>query len=243
MRLVWLGLMLVGCGAPEPERAELPPSVAPPPPGPTLAPDADEVAPMKPQVQRIVQENKPSLLGCYEVAKSANSALQGQIELRWTITQGAARDVQLRKNTTGDRGLAECMAAKVGGWSFSGADDGTVQNTWYFPAPETAGSKVSFPPNDAQPAGVERVLKSNRGQLAWCYERALRSHPDLTGELRMSWTLVGGLPTDVQADANTTGDKELEACVIGKVWRWVFTGVEDGRVTNTFVFKPKEGAP
>jgi len=246
MRLVWLGVMLAGCGAlepvrpevaPEPVREALPPSVAPAPPGPTLEPEGgappQSVAPSR--VQRVLKANQPTIRTCYEAALKANPAVTGQIELSWNITAGSAEDVVPLRNTTGDDAFAKCVAAQVSAANFTGAEEGAVQNTWYFEAMQPPG--VVAQPNPG-PAGVQQVVKANRGQLLFCHEQSLRTHPDLTGDLRVSWTLVGGQPTDVQVDANTTGDKELEACVLGKVRRWVFTGVEDGRVTNTFVFKP-----
>lgn len=253
MRLVWLGVVLAGCGAPEPERSELapepvrealPPSVAPPPPEPTLEPEGAGAARTpfaSARVYKSLQDSHLEMFFCQMAALEANPDLTGQIEVRWTVASRSAKDVVVLRNTTGDRELAKCVAAKVHDWKFAAAEEGTVQNTWYFGRMK--------PGVDAQPIagpeGAAQVVKANRGQLLWCYEQALRSHAGVVGvagDLRMSWTLAGGEVTEARVDANTTGDEGLERCVLSKLRRWKFTGVEDGRATQTFVFEPKEPA-
>jgi hypothetical protein len=248
MRLVWLGVVLAGCGVAEPVRPEVapepvheapPPSVAPAPPGPTLEPEggASPASAASSPVKQVLKANKRSLMGCHEAALQANPSVMGQIELRWTITAGSAKDVVPLRNTTGDDALAKCVAAQISAWNFAGAEEGVVQNTWYFEAMQPPG--VDAQPN-AGPDGVQQVVKANRGQLLGCHQEALRSHAAVAGDLRVTWTLAGGEVTEAQVDANTTGDKGLESCVLSKLRRWKFTGIEDGRVTQTFVFQAPE---
>lgn len=246
MRLVWLGVVLAGCGATEPERPDvapepvreaLPPSVVPPPPGPTLEPQGggspSSSAPSP--VKRVVQGNKRTLMVCHEAALKANPAVTGRVELGWTVAGGSAKDVVIRGNATGDDELAKCVASQVSGWSFAGIEDGVVQDTFYFEPMQPPG--VDAQPV-AGPEGVAQVVKANRGQLLWCHEEALRRNGTVAGEIQATLTLAGGQVTEAQIESNTTGDKELEACVRRKVRSWVFMGVEDGRVTLPFEFKP-----
>ena len=244
MRLVWLGVMLAGCGAtepvrpevaPEPVREGLPPSVAPAPPGPTLEPEggASPTSAAPSPVKEVIKANKRSLMGCHEAALKANPAVTGRVELGWTVAGGSAKDVVIRRNATGDDELAKCVASQVSGWNFAGIEDGVVWDTFYFEPMQPPG--VDAQPI-AAPASAQRVLKANIPSIRQCHEEALRRNRTVAGKLQVTLTLAGGQATEAQIESNTTGDKELEACVRRKVRSWVFTGVEDGRVTLPFKF-------
>ncbi len=68
------------------------------------------------------------------------------------------------------------------------------------------------------------MLQRGRGQLARCYERTLRLHPEVHGRLRLRVTV--GLMGDVRrvgvlgADASDTG--ELRQCISTYASRWTF---------------------
>lgn len=89
-------------------------------------------------------------------------------------------------------------------------------------------------------SGVKSVVKNNRGSLLFCHEAALRSNPKVAGKLEVEWRVESEGATDVEVVVNTTDDKALESCVVQKIRKWKFVGIEDGVVKNTFVFQPKE---
>jgi hypothetical protein len=84
------------------------------------------------------------------------------------------------------------------------------------------------------------VVRSNKGSLLFCHEQALKKNPKVAGKIVVGWTVSANTATDVYVIDNTTDDRDLETCVISKIRRWKFIGVEDGGVKNTFVFQPKE---
>lgn len=89
-------------------------------------------------------------------------------------------------------------------------------------------------------SGVKAVVRSNRGSLLFCHEQALRTNPKVAGKIVVEWRVESEAAADVDITDNTTGDKALESCVVSKIKRWKFAGIEDGVVKNTFVFQPKE---
>tara|TARA_R110000824_G_scaffold399451_2_gene604925 strand:+ start:40 stop:1389 length:1350 start_codon:yes stop_codon:yes gene_type:complete len=86
------------------------------------------------------------------------------------------------------------------------------------------------------PAAISKVVKSKFGQLKYCYEKALKSNPSLSGRLEIEFNIRNKNVTSIVALANSTGDKEFTDCVVKKIRRWKFpTGVE-GQVIYPFIF-------
>ena len=67
-------------------------------------------------------------------------------------------------------------------------------------------------------ASVAEVLRPYRGRIKACYERELKSLPDLAGKITLSWGIGdAGTVTDLATEVNSTGSAELETCVR----RWI----------------------
>lgn len=99
----------------------------------------------------------------------------------------------------------------------------------------------------AQPAAsdpataVRQTVKSNFGQLTWCYEKLLRVQPDLAGRVEVGWRVVEGSTHDVQVTDNTTGSDELADCIARKVSTWRWPLVVEGEIVYPFVFRGPTG--
>lgn len=113
-----------GPAAPMRERAEIPPSTAPPleEHAPvvvkrakvesaggverTAAGDPDEIA-------RTVRLKKGAIETCVQAALMRNRGMSGEIAASWTITGGTVSSVALTKNSTGDDELGACITMVV----------------------------------------------------------------------------------------------------------------------------------
>jgi hypothetical protein len=85
---------------------------------------------------------------------------------------------------------------------------------------------------------IKRTIDRHAEQVRGCYERRLREEPELCGEVRLRWLISAtGLPVDITADVNSTGDRELERCIVERVKSWVFAKpFGAGRVAVTFPY-------
>jgi len=88
---------------------------------------------------------------------------------------------------------------------------------------------------------IRRVIQRNRGQIRYCYEKELTSHPTLSGKVAIRFTIAseGNVVTSTVAQS-TVGDSELEQCVAGRVRTWQFPRPQGGGsavVTYPFLFK------
>jgi len=71
------------------------------------------------QIKAIISERLPQVRACYERELKGGSQLQGKVTAAWTInTDGSVGSVRIKKNTTGDRGLAACVRKLLSKWRF-----------------------------------------------------------------------------------------------------------------------------
>jgi hypothetical protein len=90
------------------------------------------------------------------------------------------------------------------------------------PAVSVAPMSVAAPPEVA--ASVSAILRPYRGRMKACYERQLKSMPDLAGKLTLSWIITPeGRVEDLTTEVNTTDSAELAACVRQVVSRITFS--------------------
>jgi hypothetical protein len=66
------------------------------------------------------------------------------------------------------------------------------------------------------------VVKTKKVQVQHCYEQRLLVNPSLAGRLSLEVAINAGRVSSVIIRDNSTNDKELESCVIGKVKSWRF---------------------
>lgn len=88
---------------------------------------------------------------------------------------------------------------------------------------------------------IRQVIQRNRGQLRFCYESLLVRHPTLAGEVTVRFTvLADGTVAHATVARSTVNNPELEACVTGRVLRWLFPTPKGGGtvlVTYPFLFQ------
>jgi len=78
---------------------------------PKNSPDAEKV-------HRAIRAYYPRVKTCYERGLKENPGLQGRIEFEWVVDGGAALDIYVLSNSTGDRELEQCIADSIIGWNF-----------------------------------------------------------------------------------------------------------------------------
>lgn len=83
-----------------------------------------------------------------------------------------------------------------------------------------------------------KTIKKYRGQVQSCYERILKSNPNVKGRLAIAIDVSAGRVTSVSIDDNGTKNGELEECVKAAVRRWRFDAEVTGTVYPTFVLAP-----
>jgi len=111
--------------------------------------------------------------------------------------------------TVTDEGLAVSDAGPVG---VGGGDGGPVVKDRAAPAPQVMPGPVDAPPEVA--SSVAAILKPYRGRIKACYEREIKTFPDLAGKITLSWIITeDGLVQELRSELNTTGSAELDTCV------------------------------
>jgi outer membrane biosynthesis protein TonB len=112
--------------------------------------------------------------------------------------------------------------AKIGDLARSGGGTAEVGSG---PSTQVVG-KASLGSIDAGSSeaagGITSVVNRKKGQVQYCYELRLKENPSIGGRLAISVDIAAGRVTGVRIEENSTGDKAIESCVIGKVRRWRF---------------------
>lgn len=88
---------------------------------------------------------------------------------------------------------------------------------------------------------IAQYIKSQLGQILYCYERQLSAHPELFGKVAVKFTIAGTGSVETQAIGDTTlKNATVEGCILNKVARWKFPAPAGGTkvlVTYPFLFK------
>lgn len=88
---------------------------------------------------------------------------------------------------------------------------------------------------------IAQYIKSQLGQILYCYERQLSANPDLFGKVAVKFTIGGTGKVETQAIGDTTlKNATVEGCILNKVARWKFPAPAGGTkvlVTYPFLFK------
>jgi TonB family protein len=85
---------------------------------------------------------------------------------------------------------------------------------------------------------VHEVIRRNEGQIRRCQESHLARAPGLTGQVEVKFVVsAAGAVVSSQVARATTGNRDLETCVAGRVRTWKFPPpVGGGVVFVTFPF-------
>lgn len=88
---------------------------------------------------------------------------------------------------------------------------------------------------------IAQYIKSQLGQILYCYERQLSAHPELFGKVAVKFTIAGTGSVETQAIGDTTlKNATVEGCILNKVAKWKFPAPAGGTkvlVTYPFLFK------
>ena len=71
-------------------------------------------------------------------------------------------------------------------------------------------------------------------------EQSLKRNPALSGRVVIAWQVEAARAVDVYVSQNGTGDSAFAQCLVDKIKQWKFDGVEDGPVSQPWVFQPQE---
>lgn len=88
---------------------------------------------------------------------------------------------------------------------------------------------------------IAAYIKSQLGQILYCYERQLSANPDLYGKVAIKFTIDGTGGVETQRIGETSlKNATVEGCILQRVAKWKFPTPEGGTkvlVTYPFLFK------
>ncbi len=88
---------------------------------------------------------------------------------------------------------------------------------------------------------IARVIRSQLGQIRYCYERQLSASPDLYGKILIKFTIGAAGSVVAQAIGTTSlNNAMVEGCILRRVAGWQFPSPKGGTsvlVTYPFLFK------
>lgn len=90
-----------------------------------------------------------------------------------------------------------------------------------------------------KPKDIQRVVNLRARGVKYCYEKELKTHPELSGKLMMSWGIgMDGRVVKVRVEGNTLGSKTVAGCVQRAIKRWRFPKPDGGmcQVRYPFIF-------
>jgi hypothetical protein len=87
---------------------------------------------------------------------------------------------------------------------------------------------------------VVGVVRKKKGQVKACYEKELKSEPDLVGVVQVGWTVSSsGSVRNVRVMVNSTGNKDMEQCIERTIGGWSFPSSSAGvDIEYPFKFRP-----
>ena len=87
-------------------------------------------------------------------------------------------------------------------------------------------------------ADVVAVVQRRKGQVQACYEKELKSDPDLMGVVTVSWTITasGGV-NSVKVVSNSTGNRDMDSCIRRTIGGWTFPASNGAGVDIEYPFR------
>jgi outer membrane biosynthesis protein TonB len=84
------------------------------------------------EVEKVIRRQGGALQACYETELRADPNLEGRIEVRFNISKGRVTSAEVVGNTSGNKALGDCVAARVKRWRFGDDVNGPVTWSWMF---------------------------------------------------------------------------------------------------------------
>ena len=172
------------------------------------------------------------VLGKGDVDRDQEKAFQGVGGL--TVATG---DASLRgvKAGTGGSGKVANISGLRGAGSIAGGDTGAGSTEKRI----TGIVKSEAPAVDGalDPSLVSKEVRTRIGAIKACYERALKRNPNLSGKVKVRWTITAaGTVAAVEIEEDSLGDNEVSSCIKGLVSRWRFPAPSGGSVDVVYPF-------
>lgn len=88
---------------------------------------------------------------------------------------------------------------------------------------------------------IAQYIKTQLGQILYCYERQLSADPNLFGKIAVKFTIAGTGQVETQTiNDSTLKNSNVELCILNKISKWKFPEPKGGTkvfVTYPFLFK------
>jgi hypothetical protein len=179
-------------------------------------------------LKAVVRAAGPRFQACYDAALAAKPTLEGTVDTTFVISPDGS--VQNAHSTGLDPQVAKCVedvffTLRFAPWTGSGTLMTTYPLVFTLPKPKDAPKKP-VPVDGLTQAQLERTIGKNEAALHVCYDRALKTNPELAGKARIQVEIAA---TGAVTAAHATGfDDVVDACL--------------ERVMKTVVF-PKSDRP
>jgi outer membrane biosynthesis protein TonB len=172
------------------------------------------------------------VLGKGDVDRDQEKAFQGVGGLTVATSDASLRGV---KTGTGGSGKVANISGLRGAGSIAGGDTGAgsaekrVSGIVKSEAPAVDG--------ELDPALVSKEVRTRIGAIKACYERSLKRNPNLSGKIKVRWTITAaGTVSGVEIEEDSMGDSEVTSCIKGLVGRWRFPAPSGGSVDVVYPF-------
>jgi TonB family protein len=172
------------------------------------------------------------VLGKGDVDRDQEKAFQGVGGLTVATGDAALRGV---KTGTGGSGKVANISGLRGAGSIAGGDTGAGSTEKRI----TGIVKSEAPAVDGEldPSLVSKEVRTRIGAIKACYERALKRNPNLSGKVKVRWTITAaGTVSAVEIEEDSMGDSEVSSCIKGLVSRWRFPAPSGGSVDVVYPF-------
>ena len=172
------------------------------------------------------------VLGKGDVDRDQEKAFQGVGGLTVATSDASLRGV---KSGTGGSGKVANISGLRGAGSIAGGNTGAgltekrVSGIVKSEAPAVDGA--------LDPSLVSKEVRTRIGAIKACYERALKRNPNLSGKVKVRWTITAaGTVSSVEIEEDNLGDNEVSSCIKGLVIRWRFPAPSGGSVDVVYPF-------
>jgi TonB family protein len=172
------------------------------------------------------------VLGKGDVDRDQEKAFQGVGGLTVATSDASLRGV---KTGTGGTGKVANISGLRGAGSIAGGDTGAGSTE-----KRVSGIVKSEAPavdGELDPSLVSKEVRARIGAIKACYERALKRNPNLSGKVKVRWTITAaGTVSSVDIEEDSMGDSEVSSCIKGLVARWRFPAPSGGSVEVVYPF-------
>jgi TonB family protein len=172
------------------------------------------------------------VLGKGDVDRDQEKAFQGVGGLTVATSEASLRGVKSGTGGSGkvaDIGSLRGAGTIASGNTGAGASEKRVSGVVKSEAPAVDG--------ELDPALVSKEVRARIGAVKACYERALKRNPNLSGKIKVRWTITAaGTVSGVDIADDSMGDSEVSSCIKQLVARWRFPAPSGGSVEVEFPF-------